>query len=68
MVEQTKGKYCLGNIVTLADTFLPPMVYNAQRHGVDMSQFPNIQSIMANLNAIPEFQAAQPERQPDAEV
>ena len=22
-VEQTKGKYCLGNILTLADTFLP---------------------------------------------
>ena len=23
VVEQTKGKYCLGNILSLADTFLP---------------------------------------------
>lgn len=30
-VESTKGKYCLGNILTLADTFLPAMVYNAER-------------------------------------
>jgi len=54
-VEQTKGKYCLGNILSLADTFLPAQVYNAERFGVDMSQFPNIQSIMANLEVLPEF-------------
>ena len=56
-VEPTKGKYCLGNIITLADVFLPPQVYNAERYNVDMTQFPNIMSIMQNLNAIPEFQA-----------
>ena len=30
-VELTKGKYCLGNIITMADTFLPAMVHNAER-------------------------------------
>ena len=30
-VELTKGKYCLGNLITLADTFLPAMVHNAER-------------------------------------
>jgi len=54
-VETTKGKYCLGNIITLADTFLPAMVHNAERQSVDMSQFPNISGIMENLKLIPEF-------------
>lgn len=36
-VALTKGKYCLGNILTLADTFLPAMVYNAERQNVDMT-------------------------------
>lgn len=67
-VEQTKGKYCLGNILTLADTFLPAMVYNAERQQVDMSQFPNISGIMENLKALPEFVAASPDKQPDAQV
>jgi len=65
-VESTKGKYCLGNIITLADTFLPAMVYNADRQQVDMSQFPNITAIMENLKAIPEFVACHPDQQPDA--
>lgn len=67
VVDQTKGKYCLGNILTLADTFLPAMVYNAERQGVDMSQFPNITGIMANLETIPEFAACHPSKQADAQ-
>ena len=67
-VEQTKGKYCLGNIITLADTFLPAMVYSCERHEVDMSQFPNVMSIMENLKVLPEFAAAHPSQQPDAQV
>ena len=66
-MEQTKGKYCLGNILTLADTFLPPMVYNAERWGVDMTQFPSTMAIMENLKNIPEFVAAHPSQQPDAQ-
>lgn len=66
-VEQTKGKYCLGNILSLADTFLPAQIYNAERFGVDMAQYPNIQAIMENLSALPEFQTAHPSKQPDAE-
>ena len=64
-VEQTKGKYCLGNILTLADTFLPPMVMRAEEFNVDMSQFPITMSIMENLRKLPEFVASQPEQQPD---
>lgn len=43
------------------------MVHNAERQQVDMSQFPNICSIMENLKVLPEFVAAQPSNQPDAQ-
>ena len=66
-VAQTKGKYCLGNILTLADVFLPAQVYNAERWKCDMSLFPSIMSVMDNLKTIPEFVAAHPSKQPDCE-
>lgn len=66
-LETTKGKYCLGNILTLADVFLPAQVYNAERYQVDMSQFPAIMSVFDNLKTIPEFMAAHPSQQADAD-
>jgi len=66
-LEVTKGKFCLGNILTLADVFLPPQVYNAERFQVDMSQFPAIMSVMDNLKVIPEFMEAHPSQQADAD-
>jgi maleylacetoacetate isomerase len=66
-LEQTKGKFCLGNILTLADVFLPAQVYNAERWKVDMSQFPAVMSVLDNLKTIPEFAAAHPSQQPDCE-
>jgi glutathione S-transferase len=67
VVEHTKGKYCLGDTLTIADTFLPAQVYNANRFGVEMSQFPNILSIMENLKNIPEFVETHPSKQSDAQ-
>ena len=48
-VSKTGAKYCMGNILSLADVFLVPQVYNAERFKVDMTQFPRIQAIVANL-------------------
>ena len=42
-------------------------MYNAERFGVDMSQFPNINAIMDNLKGLPEFVAAHPSQQADAQ-
>ena len=57
---------CLGDTLTLADTFLPAQVFNENRFGVDRSQFPNIVFIMENLNKIAEFVKAHASGQPDA--
>jgi len=64
-VEYTRGKYCFGDQVSLADICLVPQVYNAVRFKLDMSQFPNIQEIVNNCNQLPAFIAALPENQAD---
>ena len=59
--------YAFGSQVTLADLCLVPQVFNAQRHGIDVSIYPNIARINAQCIEIPAFVAAHPSNQPDAE-
>mmetsp|Transcript_20343 Transcript_20343/g.34715 ORF Transcript_20343/g.34715 Transcript_20343/m.34715 type:complete len:215 (+) Transcript_20343:49-693(+) len=66
VVASTAGQYCVGDQVTLADVALVPQVYNANRFGVDMSQFPTINRIHAALEELDAFKAAHPDVQPDA--
>jgi maleylacetoacetate isomerase len=60
------GAFCDGNTPTIADCCLIPQVYNARRFSVDLAPFPNILRIEAACMAHPAFEAARPERQPDA--
>lgn len=60
------GTFCEGNQPTLADCALIPQVYNARRYGVDMAAYPTIVRIEQACLALPAFDAARPERQPDA--
>ena len=64
--EQT-SRFCHGDTPTLADCCLVPQVYNARRFQVDLSPYPTIVRIVAESEALPVFQAAAPENQPDAE-
>lgn len=68
MLEQdTAGRFCQGDTISLADICLVPQVYNARRWGVDLTRFPRIVAIDAALTAIPAFAAAHPETvKPDA--
>ena len=59
LVAETKGKYCVGDELTLADAFLIPQLYNANRFGVDVKGlFPLTYEISENLEQIPEFVSA----------
>ena len=60
------GEFCEGDEPTMADCCLVPQVYNAKRFGVDMSRFPTIARINERCLSMPEFDLAQPEKQPDA--
>ena len=66
-LAKTKGKYCFGDELTLADAFLIPQLYNAGRFGVEVEKlFPNIWEISQTLNQIPEFDKAAADNQEDA--
>ncbi len=58
--------YCHGESPGLADCCLVPQVFNARRFGVDMAAFPAIARIEQACLALPAFDRARPEAQPDA--
>lgn len=64
--SSSSGPFCHGDTPGMADCCLVPQVYNAHRFQVDMSAFPIIERINDACAAIPAFQAAAPEMQPDA--
>ncbi|MDM1285742.1 maleylacetoacetate isomerase [Acinetobacter indicus] len=63
--SQREG-FCVGNQPTLADAYLIPQVDSSKRFQVDLNQYPRIQQIYQNCMALPAFQAAAPQNQPDA--
>ncbi|MBL8630523.1 MAG: maleylacetoacetate isomerase [Rhodospirillaceae bacterium] len=63
-----QGRYCYGDAVTFADVLLVPQMNNARRFGCDMALFPHLVTIDQRLRALPEFEQAAPEKQPDFEA
>ena len=58
--------YLCGDAVTMADLCLVPQLYNARRFGVDLTPYPKLTAIEANLLTLPAFDKTRPEMQPDA--
>ncbi|HYD78706.1 MAG TPA: maleylacetoacetate isomerase [Paucimonas sp.] len=65
--DKRVGKFCYGDAPSLADCFLVPQVFNAQRFNCDLSDLPTIVRINAACMELDAFAAASPARQPDAE-
>ena len=61
-----EGRFCFGDMPTLADLCLVPQLYNARRFGVDLI-WPRLLEVEQACAALPAFHDAVPERQPDAE-
>lgn len=59
--------FCFGDQPGLADLCLIPQLYNAHRWGCDLASFPRLTEIEARCLALPGFDAARPENQPDAD-
>ena len=60
------GRHLFGGSVTMADVCLVPQLYNARRFQCDLAPFPTLLTIGAALDALPAFQRARPEAQPDS--
>jgi maleylacetoacetate isomerase len=59
--------FAFGRQLTLADVCLVPQVANARRLKVPLERFPKIVGVDAACLALPAFDRARPENQPDAE-
>lgn len=55
--------YCFGKEPTLADAFLIPQVFNAERFNIDMSGYPRIAAINSACSENQAFRDAHPDQQ-----
>lgn len=65
LADHSNGKFCFGDSVSMADLYLIPQVYNANRFNVDMQDFPLISQINDHCTSIDAFVQAAPEKQAD---
>jgi maleylpyruvate isomerase len=65
--HSTAARFCFGDAVSLADVLLVPQVANSRRYRMDLTLYPTLQKIATQLESLPAFAAAHPDRQPDAE-
>lgn len=66
LVEQHGKGFCFGDTPSLADCFLIPQVFSAQRFGVDLRAYPALRAVNERCDEHPAFVRAHPNRQPDA--
>lgn len=59
--------FAFGRTPGLAEVYLIPQLFSADRFGVDLSTMPRLRAIRAAVEALPAFADAHPSRQPDAE-
>jgi len=59
------GGFCIGGEVSLADCCLVPQVANAQRMDCDVTPYPRVLAVYRHCTALPAFQQAAPQQQPD---
>ncbi|BAZ37107.1 putative maleylacetoacetate isomerase [Calothrix sp. NIES-4101] len=64
--SKLRGSFCCGDEPTIADAFLIPQVYNAERFQCSLEPYPIIRQIYNICLNQPAFIAAQPHLQPDA--
>jgi len=61
------GRFCHGDIPTMADCCLVPQIFNARRFKCDLAHAPTALRVFEECMKLEAFQRAQPASQPDAE-
>ncbi len=68
LIGQHGGSFCFGNSPTLADCYLIPQVFSAQRYNVNLEPYPLIRAVNERCDETPAFVRAHPRHQPDADT
>lgn len=63
---ESAGRFAVGDAVSIADACLVPQLWSARTFGLDLEPYPTLTRIDAACAALPSFQRAHAERQPDA--
>ena len=66
LIARHGAGFSWGDAPTLADCYLVPQVYSAERFGVDLAPYPLIRAVDEHCRKLDAFAAAHPDRQPDA--
>lgn len=67
MAAASAGRFAVGDEPTIADLCIVPQLYNARRFGLATGDFPTLSRIETACSALPAFERAHPDRQPDAQ-
>ena len=67
LARRPASRFAFGEAPGMAEVYLVPQMFSAQRFKVDLSAMPRLRAIHAECEGIPAFAAAHPSRQPDAE-
>lgn len=67
MVARHGGLFAFGDQPTIADCFLVPQLFNAERFKVDVSAYPILTAAADRARSLSAFAAAHPDRQPGAD-
>ena len=68
LADARTGDFVHGARPGLADLCLVPQVFTARRFGVDTAAYPRCEAVFERCVALPAFDRARPDRQPDAEA
>lgn len=68
MVAAHGGAYAFGDRPTIADCYLLPQVYSAERFKVNLESYPRIRAVADRFGALEPVKAAHPDNQPDADA
>jgi maleylpyruvate isomerase len=65
--DASTGKFCHGDVPTMADVCLVPQLANARRANIPLDSYPTLLRIDTSCRALDAFARAAPDRQPDAD-
>ncbi|MFC3053004.1 maleylacetoacetate isomerase [Kordiimonas pumila] len=67
MIEKAGGKFAFGDAPTVADCYIMPQIYSAERFNVDLQPYPRLMAVASHALQHPAFTKAHPSVQPDAD-